>query len=496
MTDSPPSTATKRIAVIGGGVTGLSAAHRILELADERQQPVEVTLFEAQPETGGWIGTVDQGDYLIDTGADMFITNKPACIELCKRLNLVDQLISTDARYRGALVLSRGLTVPVPLGFELMTPSRILPMLRTPLLSLWGKLRMGLEYFVPRRHSATGLDDDDESLAHFVTRRFGKEALTRLVQPLVAGIYTSDPEKLSLRATLPRFLDMERDHRSLIKAARKQKKETRSKSDATGARYGLFAAFKGGMQTLTRTLAERVSERGTILYDHRVTHIIPASGVGYEVTMESKGHAQTQQFDAVLIGAPTYQAASMLTGFAPELSSLLSQIEYASTAILVNIYKLSDIQHPLRAFGLVIPAAEKRKIFAVAFASRKFPGRAPEDCIQLRTFVGGAMQPEMLEYTDEELQEIVRSELDDILGLKGKPLYSKLLRHNQSMPQYHLGHLQLVEQIEHEAARYPGLELAGNAYRGVGIPDSIQSAEDAAARLMTTLSAPESTPAP
>ncbi|QDU02761.1 Protoporphyrinogen oxidase [Gimesia chilikensis] len=496
MTDSNPSTAVKRIAVIGGGVTGLSAAHRILELSDEQQQPVEVTLFESQPEAGGWIGTIDQGDYLIDTGADMFITNKPAGINLCKRLGLVDQLISTDTRYRGALVLSRGLTVPVPLGFELMTPSRMLPMLRTPLLSLWGKIRMGLEYFLPRRHSSSGLDQDDESLAHFVTRRFGKEALTRLVQPLVAGIYTSDPEKLSLRATLPRFLDMERDHRSLIKAARHQKKAARSQSDATGARYGLFAAFKGGMQTLTRTLAERVSERGTILYEHCVTHVVPSAGGGYEVTMASKGAAQTQHFGAVLIAAPTHQAASMTTGFAPELSSLLAQIEYASTAILVNIYKLSDIKHPLRAFGLVIPAAEKRKIFAVAFASRKFPGRAPEDCIQLRTFIGGAMQSEMLEHTDEELQEIVRSELDDILGLQGKPLFSKLLRHNQSMPQYHLGHLELVEQIEQQASHYPGLELAGNAYRGVGIPDSIQSAEDAAERLMLTLTADASAQSP
>jgi oxygen-dependent protoporphyrinogen oxidase len=186
----------------------------------------------------------------------------------------------------------------------------------------------------------------------------------------------------------------------------------------------------------------------------------------------------------------------MTTGFAPELSSLLSQIEYASTAILVNIYKLSDIRHPLRAFGLVIPAAEKRKIFAVAFASRKFPGRAPEGCIQLRTFIGGAMQPEMLEHSDEELQEIVLSELDDILGVNGKPLFSKLLRHNQSMPQYHLGHLQLVEQIEQQAALYPGLELAGNAYRGVGIPDSIQSAEDAAERLLTDLLAPATVQSP
>lgn len=479
------SAPAKRIAVVGGGITGLSAAFRLQELAQENNRPVEITLFESQPEAGGWIGTINQDGYLIDTGADMFITNKPAAIELCQRLGLEDQLISTNQQYRGALILKDGIPVPVPLGFELMTPSRILPMLRTPLLSPFGKLRMGLEYFLPRRISETGLDNDDESLAQFVTRRFGKEALMRLIQPLVAGIYTSDPEKLSLRATLPRFLDMERDHRSLIKAIRKQKKQTKS-ADATGARYGLFAAFKEGMQTLIRTLAERVSSAGTILYDHRVKQVV-AADAGYELTFESAGVTQTQHFDAVLLTTAAPRAGQMLATYAPVLSGLLKQIEYASTAIQVSVHRLENIKHPLKAFGLVIPSVEQRKIFAVAFSSRKFPGRAPEGCVQLRTFAGGAMQPELLEHSDEELNAIVDRELADILGVTGEPIYSKLLRHNQSMPQYHLGHLQLVERIEQAAVGLPGLELAGNAYRGVGIPDCIHSAEQAAARLMAEL---------
>jgi len=486
MNHSSISKITKRIAVVGGGITGLSAAHRLIELADAKQQSIEITVFESQPEAGGWIGTIDQKDYLIDTGADMFITNKPAAIDLCKRLGLEDQLISTNQQYRGALILKDGQPVPVPLGFELMTPSRIGPMLKTPLLSLWGKLRMGLEYFIPRRRSEFGLDRDDESLANFVTRRFGHEALTRLIQPLVAGIYTSDPEKLSLRATLPRFLDMERDHRSLIKAIRKQKREAKS-ADATGARYGLFAAFRCGMQTLIRKLAERVSDHGIILYGQPVIQIEPSTESGYVVTSEAGDAVQTQRFDAVFLTTAAPQAAKMTSTFAPKMAGLLGQIEYASTAILVSIHRLEDIVHPLNAFGLVIPAAEQRKIFAVAFASRKFPGRAPEGCVQLRTFVGGAMQPELLDQTDEELMAMVRSELSDILGLRGDPLFSKLLRHNQSMPQYHLGHLQLVEQIEQLAEKYPALELAGNAYRGVGIPDCIQSAEQAAERLFTSL---------
>jgi len=476
----------KRIAVVGGGITGLSAAHRLLELAEEKKQSLEIIVFESQSEAGGWIGTIDQKDYLIDSGADMFITNKPAALNLCKRLGIEDQLISTNQQYRGALILKDGQPVPVPLGFELMTPSRIAPMLKTPLLSLWGKLRMGFEYFIPRRQSKQGLDQDDESLADFVTRRFGHEALTRLVQPLVAGIYTSDPKKLSLRATLPRFLDMERDHRSLIKAIRKQKREAKS-ADATGARYGLFAAFRGGMQTLIRKLAERVSKEGTLLYGHQVKQIESSLESGYELTSEADGITQRQHFDSVIMTTAAPQAGKMIATVAPDMSELLGQIEYASTAILVSVHRLEDIVDPLNAFGLVIPAAEQRKIFAVAFASRKFPGRAPEGCVQLRTFVGGAMQPELLDQTDEELMAMVRSELSDILGLRGDPLFSKLLRHNQSMPQYHLGHLQLVEQIEQLAEKYPALELAGNAYRGVGIPDCIQSAEQAAERLFTSL---------
>lgn len=483
---SQHSEQTKRIAVIGGGITGLSAAYRLLELAEEQSRTIEVTVFESRPAAGGWIGTIDQGDYLIDTGADMFITNKPAAIELCKRVGLEEELIQTNAKYRGALILKDGKPVPVPLGFELMTPSRIGPILKTPLLSPLGKIRMGLECLIPRRQSPSGLDKDDESLASFVNRRFGREALTRLVQPLVAGIYTSDPEKLSLRATLPRFLDMERDQRSLIKAIRKQKRETQS-NDATGARYGLFAAFRGGMQTLIRTLAERVSEQGSILYGHRVTKVSPSPQSGYDLTVETSDNSPaTQHFDAVIFSTAAPLTAKMTNHFAPELSSLLNKIEYASTAIMVSVHRLADIRHPLNAFGLVIPAAEKRKLFAVAFASRKFPGRAPEGCVQLRTFAGGAMQPEILENSDEELTQIVREELSDILGVSGEPLFSKLLRHNQSMPQYHLGHLELVEQIEQQAAQYPALEFAGNAYRGVGIPDCIHSAEQAAARLLTS----------
>ncbi|MBC8288906.1 MAG: protoporphyrinogen oxidase, partial [Planctomycetes bacterium] len=204
----------KRIAIIGGGITGLAAAHRVLELAADKSQPVELTLFEATSSAGGVAGTRCIGDYLVETGADSFITNKPAALHLCERIGLADELISTETTYRGSLVLRKGKPVPVPDGFMLLSPAKVWPILKSPIFSPLGKLRMGMEFFVPRRKAAPGETLSDESLAAFVRRRFGNEALERIVQPLVGGIYTSDPEKLRLAATMPRFLDMEAEHRS------------------------------------------------------------------------------------------------------------------------------------------------------------------------------------------------------------------------------------------------------------------------------------------
>ncbi len=243
-----------RVAVVGGGLSGLAAAHRLGELSRAQNLPIEISVFEASPRIGGVMGTERLGDYLIETGADSFITNKPWAVNLCERLGIADRLIPTEETHRGALVLRKGKPVPVPEGFQLLAPAKIWPVLKSPLFSPWGKLRMGLEYFLPRRHA-----EGDESLAGFVRRRFGREALERLVQPLVGGIYTSDPERLSLKATMPQFLEMERQHRSLIRAARSKagknsSRETQAEQSASGARYGLFATPKAGISELLEAL--------------------------------------------------------------------------------------------------------------------------------------------------------------------------------------------------------------------------------------------------
>ncbi len=474
-------TRPRRVAIIGGGITGLAAAHRLGELSPGRGRPVDVTLFEASPRLGGVFGTQTIDGFTIETGADSFITNKPWALDLCQRLNLTDQLISTDSRFRRSLILKDGRPVATPQGFELIVPRRFGPLLWSPLLSRRGKLRVASEFFIPARR-----DDADESLGSFVRRRLGPEALERIVQPMVGGIYTSDPERLSMQATLPRFLAMERDHGSLLKAVlRERHRSSAGDQAASGARYGLFASLAGGLSLLVDTLHQQLQSRGTIQLQRSVDAVRPID-TGWTLRTSS-GEALT--FDALIVAVPAYRAASLIESWDADLAGRLQAIEYASSAIVVTGHRLADIRHPLDAFGLVIPHVEGRRILAVSFLSRKFPSRAPEGQVILRTFVGGAMQPEQLECTDDELVQLVRSELQELLGVQGYPLVSLVARYDRGMPQYHVGHLDRVASIETAAARHAGFQLAGNAYHGVGLPDCIHSGERAAEAVFAHLQA-------
>lgn len=474
-----------RVAVIGGGMSGLAAAFRLQELCAAAGRPLDLTLFEGGTRLGGVMGTRDIAGYRVELGADSFITNKPWAVDLCRRLGIEHRLIPTDAAYRRSLVLRKGKPLAVPEGFQLLTPVKLGPVLRTPLFSPWGKLRMALEFVLPA--GGTGAD---ESLASFVRRRFGREALERLVQPLVGGIYTSDPERLSVQATLGRFLDMEREHGSLIRALQRQSGDTaRRNEDASGARYGLFATLAGGISELIDALSAAVHRSATIRLETRVASVKPSRDThGFDVQSSSSGQPTQapDRFDAVVLAVPAYRAADLIRDFAADAAALLSRIEYASTAIVVSGHKLENVEHPLDAFGLVVPAIENRKILAVSFTSRKFPGRAPPGCVQLRTFVGGAMQPELMELSDDEILALVRRELESILGVHGPEDFAVVARWVRAMPQYHVGHLDLVAAIDREMAKHARLSLAGNAYRGVGIPDCIHSGEEAAERVFSS----------
>lgn len=441
-----------------------------------------MTVFEASSRLGGVVGTRSIAGYCVETGADSFIANKPWATDLCQRLGLQNKLIPTDAMYRRALVLRKGKPVEVPEGFQLLAPVKVGAVLRSPIFSLCGKLRMGMEYFLPRGNSGA-----DESLASFVRRRFGHEALERLVQPLVGGIYTSDPEKLSLRATMPRFLEMEQQWGSLIRGLRRQAAEARDHdATASGARYGLFLSLRDGISQLIDTLAEAVNRTATVHLNAAVRRLAPdPENGGYVV--ELSGGENERLFDGVIVAVPAYAAGDLVEAWCPTAADSLRRIEYASTAIVVSGHKLQNVRHPLDAFGLVVPAIERRRILAVSFTSRKFPGRAPEGCVQLRTFVGGAMQPELLQLSDDGIVQLVREELSSLLGVTWQPDFCIVARWNRAMPQYHVGHLDLVAAIERELASAPGVALAGNAYHGVGLPDCIHSGEQAAERVFAAM---------
>lgn len=476
--------AITRIAIIGGGITGLAAAHRLVT----RSKNIEVTLLESSNRLGGIIRTEEADGFLMELGPDSFITNKPAGLRLCKDLGFADQLISTDARHRRSLVLRNGRPLAVPDGFMLMAPAKPWAILTTPVLSLTGKARLLAEAFVGR-----GTPRSDESLASFVTRRFGKEALDRLVQPLVGGIYTSDPEKLSLRATMPRFLDMEQSHGSVIRATLAEQKSVASKEVASGsgARYGLFTTAAKGLSDLILALERSLRTDGRVRFrlGCPVQEVMPPEKPGDSWRVAAGSAGTLESYDAVIVTQPTHVAARFLKHHSlSKLAGLLNRIEYASSAIVVSGHSLSDFTYPMDAFGLVIPAIEKRKILAVSFSSRKFADRAPEGQILLRTFVGGAMQPELLQMDDDCLIGAVNQELKSIFGMQSAPLFSEVVRYEKAMPQYHVGHLDLVAQIEAAQSAFPGLHLAGSAYHGVGIPDSIASGQSAADAILKCVS--------
>ncbi len=484
-----------RVAIVGGGISGLSAAFRLSELAREAGRAVEVTLFEAAPRLGGLLRTERIGEYLVEHSADMWITNKPEAVRLCERLGLAERLIPTDSTFRKSLVWSRGRPIPVPEGFQLMVPEQFWPLLCSSILSLCGKLRVLAEPLIPQRR-----DTDDESLADFVRRRFGREAFERLVQPLVGGIYTADPERLSLKATLPRFVEMEKQHGSLIRAALRQRHDRSSdpktpsnSSGTSGARYGLFVSLPNGIEELVTVLIQRVEQQATARCGAAVQKMRPRAGGGFELDIDhgsltlalSQGERGPLRecFDAVILAVPAFVAANLVDDECSELSRDLRRIEYASTVVVASGHKLTDIAHPLDAFGLVVPHIERRQVLAVSFTSRKFPNRAPAGHVLLRTFVGGALQPELFDLDDDALRQLVGRELSELLGVRGEPDFAIVLRHARSMPQYHVGHEELVSRIEKAVAQRPGLGLAGNYLHGVGIPDSIGSGESAAEKV-------------
>lgn len=461
--------------MIGGGISGLAAAHQLSQLLPS----AEIVLFEAGPRVGGVLGTEQRDGFLIERSADMFTTREPWALALCKELGIADQLIETNAMQRRSMVVHHGKLQNIPEGFTLMSPARAWPVLQSPLLSWSGKLRLASEYLVRARK-----DNADESLTSFATRRFGQEAFQRLIQPIVGGIYTADPDKLSLAATLPQFLQMEREYGSVIRATRLAQHRAKRKETSSGARYGMFLAPRAGMQTLVDALAKALPPE-CLRLNTPVDRLSPQM----DGTWTIQTGTQTEQFSGVVLAIKAPLAGRLLMPTSPALAADLAHIPYAGAALVVLGVKREQITHPLDGFGFVVPAIEKRRILAGSFSSIKFAGRAPDGAVLIRVFVGGALQPDMLNHDDDQLRAIVREELGELLGLSGEPLFCDVTRWTGAMPQYHVGHLQVVAAIEERAAHLPNFALAGNAYRGVGIPFCIHSGQTAAQRVVNSLTA-------
>ena len=474
--------------VVGAGLAGLIAAEA-LACPPSGRQAADVTLIDQAPRAGGVIGTVRRDGWLVECSADSFLATRPEGMALVLRLGLSDELLPIAPGVRRALIFRGGRTLPVPAGFRLLAPGRIDSIIGSELLSPAGKWRVLLERLIPPRARSTP-PVEDESLESFAVRRLGREAFERIVQPLVAGIWTADPARLSMAAACPEFWEMEVRHGSLSAGERARLRQGDAGSEASGARYGQFVTLASGMETLVARLAARLETAGVRRIVGTAQTLERQGNDGWSLTVASQSPGggspppETLRAEGVVVAVPSAAAAAILTPVDRELAAQLGEIEYAGSAVVSLGFKRTDVAHPLDAAGLVVPRIEGRKALAISFSSSKFPHRTPAGCVLVRVFLGGALDPAVNQLNDEALVALALGEAADLIGARGDPLLVQVNRWARAMPQYHLGHLVRVARIKERLKQFPGLALAGNAYEGVGIPQVIASGQAAATRLL------------
>lgn len=472
----------KKIVIIGAGISGLSTAYFLKENSTEQ---LDITIVEKKPTLGGNINTQRFDKYLVEGGPDSFLSEKPWAMALCKRIGLTGELLATNEEHQKTYIYSKKKLHPMPEGLILMIPTKVMPLLYSSLLSLPGKIRMGLELFIPRRKSTS-----DESFGHFVKRRLGKEALNKIAEPFIAGVHGGDPDKMSIKASFPKFVAMEEEHGSLIKgmitrmAQFKNTTQTRRTSDKeqSPGRVTMFMSLKGGMSTLVDTLLEKI-EDVEIKKETTVTEIGNSDG-GYTVSLEGENSIDA---DAVVICTPAYSASTIFRDFNRSLHEKLLTIPYASTSTISMSFKRSQIKNSIDGFGFVVPKAEGKRIIGSTWSSIKWAGRAPEDELLLRCFVGGSLHEKLLENSDDEVMAMVLEDLKSIMDIEGEPVMKRMFRYKKAMPQYTIGHEDRVEGIEHELHAYNGLFLTGSAYHGIGISDTVREAESTAHKVLESI---------
>ncbi|MBI5379518.1 MAG: protoporphyrinogen oxidase [Nitrospirae bacterium] len=474
-------TSHKHIIIIGGGFCGLSAAYTLQEEARAKDLPLSCTLLEADARLGGKILTERVNDFIIEGGPDAFVSQKPWGIDLCRHLGLQDHLTGTNPRERASYLLHRGRLHDLPEGMVLLVPTRLGTLIKSPLFTPWGKIRMGLDLLLPRRRATAS----EESIADFVGRRLGREAVEKLAEPLLAGIHAGDAGRLSLQATFPQFAELEARYRSLILGVLDRKRQRESQSGE--ASWSLFVTLREGLGELVEVLEKVLREKATIRTGARVRAVrrgLHCAAPPYIVEIED---GATYRADALLLATPAYETAGLLKRILPVAAPHLRTIPYVTTATVSLAYRRADCPHPLNGYGFVVPRKEPCRILASTWTSTKFPHRAPQDHVLLRCFVGGTGREDLALQEEPELVRLAREELKAVLGIAAEPVLARAYRWERANPQYEVGHLTRLEAIDRALEKSPGLFLAGAAYRGVGIPDCIRQGAEAARKAIAFL---------
>ncbi len=461
----------KRIAIVGGGISGLSAAYTI-EKKRQSGTPVQYVLFESSPRLGGVLATDRVDGCLVEAGPDSFLTEKPWAADLCCKIGLSDQLIGTNDSERKTYIVAKGKLVEMPDGLMFMVPTKIMPTVMSPLFSLRTKIRMAAEWFHPRRNAP-----EDETVAQMVERHYGSEMVELLADPLLCGIYGGDASQLSVRAVLPRFADMESKHGSLGRGLLKARKKA---SAADVPARPVFTSLKEGMQQMIDVLVARLDANA--LNTSSVVQAVIREHDGWTV---SAGY-RSDRFDAVILATPAHAAAVLLSAD-ENLSRDLGAIRYSSSVTVTLGYD-EKVRRSLPAgFGFLVPRSEGRRMLAATFVHNKFPYRAPEDRALIRCFLGGARDEQIIQMSREEILQIVRDELRQIVSVNAEPLFARVYKWRSAMAQYSVGHLERVQRIESRRQSLPGLALAGNGYNGIGVPDCVRSGSEAAGKILAEM---------
>jgi len=457
---------SRRVAVIGGGITGLACVHRLIQGGG-----VEPVLLEASERLGGKIRSESDGPFVFECGPDSFLTAKPWALELMREIGLSDALVATNTVSKNLYLYTRGRLRRYPEGLLLMAPAKVIPFLLSDLVPWAAKLRMGLDYVLPRGDGAA-----DESLGAFARRRFGDEALETVVGPIMSGIFSGDPDQLSLAATFPQFKEMERQHRSMMLGMRAAMRHRPPASQG----ITMFMTLRGGMYRFVQTLERRIP--GDVV--RRKTQVLGVSRSPDGKWRVAVAGGELVRADSVVLAVPADKDAGLLRECDPGLAGELAGIRFASTATVNLVFPSAGFPRGYEGFGFLVDRREGKSLTGVTFTSNKYPGLTPPGHTVIRCYMGGFGRDSVVGKPDGELLDIVLGDLRSIMGVTAPPERVKLFRWPDSNPQYEVGHIARLERMDARLQGHPGLLLAGSSFRGIGIPECVRSGSEAAHRVL------------